>query len=252
MWEIYDELIKLIPKDLVIKDFAAGLNWFLVESVGTGMAMTPKEGNSYLQMAGNVVGMKVCEAAKLIKSWSNYEAALGLAAINSVINTPYNVEKLSGIKVNEQPKISDFEYMKDKIKGKKVAVIGHFPDLEPLAEICKLSILERIPQKGDFPDPSCEYLLPEQDFVFITGTTLINKTLPRLLQLSKNAYVTVVGPSTPLTKCLYKYGINMLAGTVVMERNRVWNLIREGGCREFFNNGALMVKVPKDKIGQRR
>ncbi len=248
MWEIYDELIELIPKDLVIKDFVAGLNWFLVESVGTGMAMTPKEGNSYLQVAGNVVGMKVYEAAKLIKSWDNYEAALGLAAINSVINTPCNIEMLSGINMNEQQKINDFEYMKDRIKGKKVAVIGHFPDLEPLAEICKISILERIPQEGDFPDPSCEYLLPEQEFVFITGTTLINKTLPRLLQLSKNAYVTIVGPSTPMTKCLYKYGINMLAGTVVTERNRVWNLIREGGRHGFFDNGAVRVKISEDKV----
>lgn len=247
MWEIYDELIELIPKDLVIKDFVAGLNWFLVESIGTGMAMTPKEGNSYLHMAGNVVGMKVYDAAKLIKSWSNYEAALGLAAINSVINTSNNFEVLSGISMKKQKNVNDFEYMKDKIKGKKVAVIGHFPDLEPLAEICKLSILERIPQEGDFPDPSCEYLLPEQDFVFITAVTLINKTLPRLLNLSKNAYVTILGPSTPMTKCLYKYGINMLAGTVVTDRNKVWCLIKEGGRHEFFNNGALMVKI-EDKL----
>lgn len=247
MWEIYDELIELIPKDLVIKDFVAGLNWFLVESIGTGMSMTPKEGNSYLQIAGNVVGMKVYEAAKLIKSWSNYEAALGLAAINSVINTTNNFEVLSGVSMKEQKNVNDFKYMKDKIRGKNVAVIGHFPDLEPLAEICKLSILERIPQDGDFPDPSCEYLLPEQDFVFITAVTLINKTLPRLLQLSKNAYVTILGPSTPMTKCLYKYGINMLAGTVVTDRDKVWSLIKEGGRHEFFNNGALMVKI-EDKL----
>ena len=33
----------------------------------------------------------------------------------------------------------------------------------------------------DFLDSACEYILPEQDFVFITGMTLTNKTLPRLL-----------------------------------------------------------------------
>lgn len=243
MWKIYDELIESIPKDLVIKDFIAGLNWFLVDSCSTGMAMTPREGSRYLSFAGSIVGKKVYEVASLVKSWDNYEAALGLAAINSVINSAEKIEKLSELKICNHVQQNVFEFMKDRIKGKKVAVIGHFPDIEKLASICELSILERIPQKHDFPDPACEYILPQQDFVFITGTTLINKTLPRLLELSKDTYVTLVGPSTPMTKSLYKYGINMLAGTVVTEPKKVWDLIKEGGRSEFFGNGAYMVKI---------
>lgn len=245
MWEIYDELINMIPEELTISSFTAGVNWFLVDSIATGMAMTPREGNSQIPMAGKVAGTKVKETAKLIKSWSNYEAALGLAAINSVINRPEAVEKLSGIPIDEQVMGNAFEYMKERIRGKKVAVIGHFRDLEQLQDICQLSILERIPQNGDFPDPSCEYILPEQDFVFITGTTLINKTLPRLLELSKKAFVVLVGPSTPMTANLFKYGIDMLAGTVVMERDYVQNLIKEGGSSQFFEKGARMVKCEK-------
>ena len=37
------------------------------------------------------------------------------------------------------------------------------------------------------PDPACEYILSEQDVVIMTATTLINKTMPRLLALSRNA-----------------------------------------------------------------
>lgn len=243
MWEIYDELINLIPEDLEIKEFTAGLNWFLVNSGNTGMAMTPREGISRISAAGKVSGMKVREAAKLMKSWNNYDAALGLAAVNSFINVPEKIEEVSGIPLSDHVKVDVFEYMRDKIKGKKVAVIGHFPNLEKLADICELSILERIPQRGDFPDPACEYILPQQDFVFITGTTLINKTLPRLLQLSSNAFVVVVGPSTPMTPALFKHGINMLAGTVVTEPEKVWTMLKEGGGSDFFNNGALMVKI---------
>lgn len=248
MWEIYDELIESIPKDLIIKDFIGGLNWFLVDSGNTGMAMTPREGMPYLSSAGSIVGRKVYEVASLIKSWDNYEAALGLAAINSVVNSAEKIEKLSGFRVCDHVKENAFEFMKDKIRGKKVSVIGHFLEIEKLASICELSVLERIPQKDDFPDPSCEYILPEQDFVFITGTTLINKTLPRLLELSKNAYVILVGPSTPMTTSLYKYGINMLAGTVVTEPDKVWNLIKEGGRSEFFGNGAYMVKIAEENM----
>ena len=52
---------------------------------------------------------------------------------------------------------------------------------ELIAPLCRLSILERDPVLGDYPDSACEYILPEQDYVFITGMTLVNKTLPHLL-----------------------------------------------------------------------
>jgi len=245
MWEIYDELIELIPKNLIINEFLAGSNWFLVDSGSIGMAMTPKEGRASISISGHVAGMKVYEVAKLIKSWNNYEAALGLAAINSVINIPGKIAKFNGEPINNQVEVDTFECMQDQIKGKKVAVIGHFINIERLYNICDLSVIERIPMGNDLPDPSCEYILPEQDFVFITGSTLINKTLPRLLQLSRNAFVTLLGPSTPMAPCLFKYGIDMLAGTVVYEREKVWSLIRESGGNDFFNNGALMVKISK-------
>ena len=36
-----------------------------------------------------------------------------------------------------------------------------------------------------------EYLLPEMDFGFITGSAFVNKTMPRLLELIKNAHTAV-------------------------------------------------------------
>lgn len=244
MWQIYDELLSLLPKDNShIKRALTGLYWFLVHSEGVGIAMTPPEGNSNLFLPGRISGKPVREVAQLIKSWDFYEGALGLATINSVLNTPERVRKTFGVEMENQPKVSVFEHLKEEITGKKVAVIGHFRDLEPLASICQLSILERRPLFGDYPDPACEYILPEQEYVFITATTLINKTLPRLLELSKNAYVVLVGPSTPLTPILFNYGIDMLAGTLVLEPSQVWSLIEEGDRHEFFQKGAGMVKV---------
>jgi uncharacterized protein (DUF4213/DUF364 family) len=65
----------------------------------------------------------------------------------------------------------------EKLRGKRVAVIGHFRDLERIAAVCHLSILERRPEPGDLPDTACEFVLPEQEVVIMTATTLINKTL---------------------------------------------------------------------------
>lgn len=246
MWEIYDELIASIPDDVKIEECSTGLHWFLVRSKGVGIAMTPREGNRDYCLTGKIVGAPVRDVAKLIKSWNFYEAAMGLAAINSVINTPQRLVEEMRVNLDEQPKDQVFKHMANKLRGKKVAVIGHFYDLELLNDICQLSILERIPMIGDYPDPACEYILPHQDYVFITATTLINKTLPRLLELSRNAFVTLVGPSTPLIGKMFNYGIDMLAGTTVLDQRRVWSLIQEGDRQEFFVSGGRMVKIAAD------
>lgn len=242
MWKIYDELISLIPEDVKIKECMTGVSWFLVRSAGVGIAMTPREGNRDYCFTGKVIGAPVREVAQWVKSWNFYEAAMGLAAINSVINAPSHIQEKLGVNLEDQPKEQVFMYMKDKLRGKKVAVIGHFRELEELAPLCSLSVLERLPLDGDYPDPACEYILPQQDYVFITATTLINKTLPRLLALSRRAYVVLVGPSAPLTPMMFNYGIDMLAGTTVVDRRRVWRLMQEGDRQEFFLSGGRMVK----------
>lgn len=99
------------------------------------------------------------------------------------------------------------------VQNKKAAVIGHFFNLEKfLTNAASVSVLERKPWPGDFPDSACEYILPEQDFVFITGSAFINKTLPRLLQLSGKSRAIVLGPSTPMSPVLFKFGADELSG----------------------------------------
>ncbi|MGI9862499.1 DUF364 domain-containing protein [Moorella naiadis] len=247
MWAIYDELIAGVPPDLEVEDCLVGLNWVLVRSRATGLVMTPLEGHPRIKLAGKIKGMPVRELAVHIKSWNNFEAALGLAAINSVLNTPEQVESLCGRPLSSQPQVSAFTYFQEQVKGKKVTIIGHFPDLEPLARNCRLTILERRPGPGDLPDPACEYILPVQDYVFITATTLINKTFPRLVELSRQARVILVGPSTPMTPALFHYGIDTLAGTVVMEPELIRRVVQEGGCLEIFKGGGRMVQVSRDE-----
>lgn len=244
MWALYDELLAEIPPDLRVTDCLAGQHWTLVRSKTTGIAMTPQEGSLRVQGAGHLRGFKVRELAEYIKSWNYNEATIGLAALNSALNTPEQAHTLTGSPVPDQEQASAFAVYREQVRGRKVAVIGHFPDLGVLADVCTLSILERRPQEGDFPDPACEYILPGQDYVFITATTLVNKTLPRLLELARPGRVILVGPSTPLTSRLFHYGINVLAGTVVTEPGRAWQFVEEGGGGpELFSHGCLMVKA---------
>lgn len=252
MWEIYDELITSIPPEITVQECIVGLHWILIQSQATGLAMTPREGRPRIKLAGEIRGMPVRELAGYAKSWDFFEASLGLAAINSVLNTPEQVANLCGRTLSNQPQVNAFTYFQERVKGKKVAVIGHFPDLETLAGLCRLTILERRPRDGDLPDPACEYILPEQDYVFITATTLANKTLPRLLQLCRSARVILVGPTTPMAPLMFSHGIDFLAGTVVVDPVKVRQVVQEGGTQEIFARGALMVKLSREEVNGRR
>jgi uncharacterized protein (DUF4213/DUF364 family) len=246
-WTIYDRLIDSIPDDILVEDCLVGLHWILVRSIGIGVAMTPTDSDRTVSVAGSIRGMKARELAKLAKSWNFVEAAIGMAAINSVTNAHATVVRNWGSGFVSNPAINGFEYMLPRVVGKRVAVVGHFPGLEELAAVCRLSILERKPQQGDFPDSACEYILPEQDFVLITGTALVNKTFPRLLALSNDAGVVLVGPTTPLHPVLFEYGVSLLAGTIVDDAQIVWRHVAEGGDRTSFKHGARTVNLERGR-----
>lgn len=249
MWAIYDDLINAIPEDLTVLDCMLGLHWTLVKSeAGTGAAMTVNGGQISSGEHKDFIGMPLKELAAAIKSWTMLEASLGLAAINSAFNTPKQVSALTGQVFDESAEseaANAFTRFLPDIKGKKVAVIGHFPHLDQLKTVCQLSILERMPQENDYPDPACEYILPEQDVVFITGTALINKTMPRLLSLAKDSRIILVGPSVPISPVLFNYGVDAVSSTVMLDQELVWRTVKQGGKMKAFKSGGQMVIIQR-------
>ena len=103
--------------------------------------------------------------------------------------------------------------------GKKIALIGHLklhPDA--LMGAKEVYIMDREPHEGDYPDSACEYILPGCDMVIITGSAAVNKTMPRLLELSRNAKTVVIGPTVPMCPELKSLGIDRLSGMVVTDK----------------------------------
>ena len=147
-------------------------------------------------------------------SWNFDEASEGMAVINAFYNSPERLEKL-GLKI---------EYSRSctagiETQGKKIALIGHLKlDKDALKGAEKVYIIEREPRENDYPDSACEYILPECDIVIITGSAAINKTMPRLLELSKNATTIVTGPSVPMCPELVKLGIDRMLGMVTTDK----------------------------------
>lgn len=243
-WHLYDALIDGIAEDLTIRGFAGGLHWFAVRSEQSlGLAMGPAEGRDSVSLAGQVVGHNLREAAGCAKSWNWADASLGMACINAYYNDAARVRAWAGAACLAADQGSIFEVLLPRLKGKKVVVVGHFRGLDALAACCELTVLERNPRGNDLPDPACELVLPEADYVIITGTTMLNKTLPRLLALARNAYVVLAGPTTTLWPGWFEHGVDMLAGVIVEEPERVFQQAQEGGSHHFFGRGALMVNL---------
>jgi uncharacterized protein (DUF4213/DUF364 family) len=254
-WNFYDSLIDEIDPAYKVDHFAIGVSWTEVWSgSSTGVAMTVREMGPGETHTGPVLGKPLKDIAALVKSWDFQEASLGAAAINCYFNSVDRVKALGGLKGidlenlnNESRKRKDaLIAFQDEISGKKVAMIGHFPNIEhQFKDRCELTILERNPQMGDFPDPAIEYILPEQDYLFITGMTLTNKTLPRLLDLAiGNVKISIVGPSICIAPQILAMGVDNISGYCVTDRYVLDHAIRRGGNYSIFDAG-VMVSVDK-------
>ena len=73
--------------------------------------------------------------------------------------------------------------------------------------------------------------------VIITASTLVNKTLPHLLELSKDAYTILAGPSCPMCPGLLDFGIDRIAGLVITDREGMKEKIRREISGPPYNMG---------------
>ena len=74
-------------------------------------------------------------------------------------------------------------------------------------------------------------LLPqtEAEVVAVTATTLLNGTLPRVLAAVRaDAFLMMLGPSTPLTPALFDLGFDLLCGTVIEDPPAVIRAVEQG------------------------
>lgn len=245
MWKLYDKLIEQVKDETIAEEVIVGLSWTATRSKSIGLAMSAERPLEPFLPAGKCQGRSVKELARGIKSWNFLEAAIGLSAINSAINSHESIKEMESNGFCQLPSGSAFNLIANKVSGKKVAVIGHFPEVEELSKHCQLTVLERKPQIGDAPDPAAEYLLPEQDIVLMTSSALINKTTPRLLELSKDAVTIMLGPSTPLSPVLFEMGVDIISGLIVEEEESVLRCIKEGGGMRTFRNSVKYINIAK-------
>ncbi|MDY2625532.1 MAG: DUF364 domain-containing protein [Coriobacteriales bacterium] len=218
-WGIYQDLIEDIPEDIGVRAACVGPHWTYVDAeCGLGIALTCPGGTGP-ETAADPSRLSLKELACQAVSWNFIAASVGVAALNAWYSSPA-VAKKNGMVIERKASNDGFDFYHQACTGKKVTVVGHFPMIERLSDVCELTVLERDPHGSDVPDPACEYLVPHQDVLFMTGVTLTNKTMPRLLQLSQKCNTIMVGPSVVPAPVLFDYGVDCLAGSVVTDPER--------------------------------
>jgi uncharacterized protein (DUF4213/DUF364 family) len=236
---IYDLLLDSGNRSAEVREIVIGLTWTLCDAEGMGLCMSPGQPNRTLSWSGTLVGRPIAELAPWVRSWDQYRAAIGMAAINAAINSTSPLLQRSRPLIPKGPaNLAVFEHFLPQIRGHRVAVIGRYPGLSQYEGEFDLSVLERQPLATDFPDTACEYLLPEAEWVFLTATSIANKTFPRLVELSQQAKIVLMGPTVPWLPDLADMGITYLAGVAIADSAALKQTIAEGGGVRIFEGGV--------------
>ena len=240
--KILDDLISSLS-DSPVREVHACVFWTAVISKHCGLASTFHEEHPYhraVRDVGNLTQLSALKLAQYAKSDNVLEASIGIAATNSLID------------IDETKFVEEdaFNILALKGRDKNIAIVGHFPWIPRLQNVArKLWVIEQRPREGDLPAEAAEEILPLADVVGITGTAFINHTIERLLELSKNSFTVMVGPSTPLSPVLFDYGVDVLTGVKVVEPDKTIRSISQGAIFPQVEGVKLVTMInPKHEI----
>lgn len=237
---IYELLVDHCSSDAIVDNLMIGLVWTLCQSNGgggTGLAMSPGFATRTLAWSGGLTGKPITDLAAWIFDWDPYQSTVAMAAINSCINSRPLPESVVIQPNGEQANLAVFDYFLPQLLNQKVVVIGHYPGIERYQNLMQLSVLEKQPTAEDLPDSACEFLLPTADWVFLTASSIPNKTFPRLAELSCNAKTVLMGPTVPWLPQLHEFGIDYLAGVEITDADALYHTAAQGGGVRVFNHG---------------
>ncbi|MFO8089745.1 MAG: DUF364 domain-containing protein [Desulfatiglandaceae bacterium] len=223
--KILEDLIASLNTESPVYDIRQGLFHTAVVTRNCGLAATlPKDAMRQkpplMRLAGTLLELSALELARLSMSDSIPEAAVGMAAINSLLD----VDERMCIELNAA------ELIIEKGAGKRVAIVGHFPFVPRVKEkASQLWVIEKNPTADDLEEHAAAEVIPRADVVAVTGTALTNHTLEGLLELCRpDAFVVMLGDTVPVSPLLFELGVDALSGTRVVDTEIVLRCVSQG------------------------
>lgn len=168
---------------------------------------------------GSLEALEAKRLARYLLSEIPLEASIGMATLNAALDIPpqcFNERRILDLVLAEG-------------RGQRVAVVGHFPFVRQLRKGAKeLHVLELNPAQGDLPASRAGDILPTCQAVVLTATVLMNGTYGEMLPLCSGAFTVMVGPSTPPSPVLFEYGVDVLAGSLVIDPEGTLRAVSQG------------------------
>jgi uncharacterized protein (DUF4213/DUF364 family) len=234
---ILTDIISTLNLSAEVMDIRQGVFHTAVLTRRCGLAATLlkdalKQSLPLIKEPGRLLEKSASELVRMSFSDSILEAAIGMASINSLIE----VEEKRCVELNAGALIAE------KGKEKKVAIVGHFPFVDRLKHVAReLWVIEKNPLEGDLTEKNAELYVPEAEVVGVTGSALTNHTMDHLLSIcSPDAYVVVLGDTTPLSPVLFEYGVDAVSGTLVINNEQALRCVSQGANFRQINGIRLL------------
>jgi uncharacterized protein (DUF4213/DUF364 family) len=248
-----EKLLDQIDTDAPVRDVAVGAFWTAVtldtHPPRCGLASVMSSHAHHHQepqvpKAGRLLESSARELAAGLASFYWLEAGIGLAAYNALLE----VDETSCVEANAE------EIILERGAGRRVAIVGHFPFVNRIrseAELCW--VLELSLRPGDDPADRAGQILPQADVVALSGTTFINHSFDGLIRCCRpDAFVIVLGASTPLTPLLFERGVDAIAGTLVVDVEKTVRAVRQGATFRQIPGKKLLTMMKPSEVDDPR
>lgn len=250
MSRIIDQLIDQVAgKAARVKsvDIVAGNHWTLVvleddHGVRAGLASALDDktdhhhgGRAPVQDAGKLLEYPVADLLGLALSDSMAEVSIGFATLNALLDVDMKLCR----------DLNAYDLIFEKGTGRDIAVVGHFPFVPRLKPLAKtLWVLERNPQGDDLSASEAPNILPRADVIAITGTSLANGTFEDLIaHCNPDAFIVVLGATTPLSPVLLDAGVSAISGTLVVDPELVKLAVSQGATFRQIKGKRLLTMM---------
>lgn len=231
--------------EIAVEDIRVGLFYTGVKlSTGDGgVAYTPIEELDEccsIEDAGEISGKTVLQ----IIEDEYYQNIIGQAIVTATLNA------LSQIVFKNNPekyKYSKIDVTDLILKNDNVVIIGYFKPLIPkiMRKTCKIKVLEKkkiVESEVEiYPEKKADEIIPEADVLIISGSTIVNQTINKILNIQNNAREKILlGPTASMIpQPWFELGITAVMGVKITDTDEMLKIISEGGgARQLLSKCA--------------
>lgn len=210
--------------DAVVEQVVAGPKFIAVMAdgrMGMSSLLGARMARPDADMMKDAMGSAVGRVAECMKRSSPFSVCLGMAALNAA-NAPDPI----GLAADDAPAEA---LIAELGRYRTVGLVGDFPFVHALREqVGELHLFELVDVPGAVPRDRWDEVLSRVDVLAVTGTTLLTRQMGYFLSHAGKAVTVVLGPSTPLSRALFRFGADHLCGSVIIDPSLVLKGVQAG------------------------